>query len=248
MALIKSKDEIFLLREGGKILATILKELSEFTKPGMSTMDIEDQAQKLFKTSGGTPSFQNYEGFPAATCLSVNDEIVHGIPRKDKILKNGDIIGIDVGLKYKGMFTDTAVTIPVGNINKECQALLDTTREALNIAISKAKPGNFIGDIGQAVQIYVEKRGYSVVRSLVGHGVGHAVHEEPRIPNFGQSRTGMLIKEGMVLALEPMVNIGKYDVITKPDSWTIATEDGSLSAHFEHTIVITKKGAEILTK
>ncbi|MDP2684115.1 MAG: type I methionyl aminopeptidase [bacterium] len=248
MSLIKTPDEIKIIKQGGKILAGILKELTEQVEAGMSTMDLENYAQELFKQSGGSPSFQNYDGFPTATCISVNDEVVHGIPRRNKIIKEGDIVGIDVGLKYKGLFTDTAVTVPIGKIDKERKKLLKITQEALNIAILKAKPGNFIGDIGQAVQNYVEKNGYSVVRSLVGHGVGHEVHEAPRVPNFGEVGTGELLREGMVLALEPMVNIGTYDIIIKKDGWTIATADGSLSAHFEHTVAITKNGARILTK
>ena len=248
MALIKTPEEIKILKKGGKILGAIRDELANLVEPGMSTLELENMAKKLFKNSGGQPSFLGYEGFPATTCISVNDEVVHGIPRKDKIMHDGDIVGIDVGLEYQGLYTDTAVTVAVGTIDKKISELLAVTKKALAIGIDKVKSGGHIGDIGQAIQAYVEKKGYSVVRSLVGHGVGHAVHEPPRIPNFGESGTGEKIQAGMVLALEPMVNIGEYGVTTKDDNWTIVTEDGKYSAHFEHTIVVTKNGAEIITK
>ena len=247
MALIKTDDEIKLIQEGGKILAEILRQTVSHITVGMSTMDLDLIAQKFFDKSPGDPSFKGYQGFPAATCISINEEVVHGIPKKDKIIKEGDIVGVDLGLKYKNLFTDMAITVPVGKIPKSTDKLLSVTKKSLALAIKQARPGNTIGDIGHAVQSYAEKMGYSIVRTLVGHGVGHEVHEEPRVPNFGNKGQGMKLEKGMVLALEPMLNIGHYDVVTKDDKWTIATADDSLSAHFEHTIVITAKGAKILT-
>ncbi|XOU94525.1 MAG: type I methionyl aminopeptidase [Candidatus Kerfeldbacteria bacterium] len=247
MSLIKTVAEIKIIEEGGKILAEILNLTISKLKIGMSTMELDAIAQTFFDKSPGVPSFKNYEGFPAATCISVNDGVVHGIPKKDKILKDGDIVGIDLGLKYKGLYTDMAKTVPVGKITKSNEKLLSVTKKSLELGISQARPGNKIGDIGFAVQNYAEKMGFSVVRTLVGHGVGHEVHEEPRVPNFGTKGQGGDILEGMVLAIEPMLNIGKYDVETSSDQWTITTVDGSLSAHFEHTIAVTAKGAKVLT-
>jgi methionyl aminopeptidase len=248
MVTIKKSEEIKILKQGGKILSSIVHQVAQEAQEGITTLELDGIAEKLFEKSGGSPSFKGFSGYPATTCISVNEELVHGIPRKDKVIKKGDIVSIDIGLKYKGLFTDMAVTVPIGKIPKKTQKLVKVTKKALDIGIEELKPGNTIGDIGYAVQKYVESLGYSVVRSLVGHGVGYKVHEDPRVPNFGEKGSGIRLEQGMVLALEPMVNIGQPDVMTKEDNWTIATADGSLCAHFEHTIAITSQGHEIITK
>ncbi len=245
---LKTKEEIRLLKEGGKRLSAILDQLADFTRPGLTTLAIEKKADELFKKSGGQPSFKGFQGFPAASCISVNEELVHGIPRGDKVIKEGDIVSIDVGLRYKGLFTDMATTIPIGQVADEITQLLQVTKEALHQGINQAQAGNTIGHIGQTIQGYAEKFGYGVIRSLVGHGVGHAVHEEPRVPNFGQAGTGPKLQTGMVLALEPMVALGSYEVETKKDGWTVVMADGLRCAHFEHTIAVTDQGPEIITK
>jgi len=248
MVTIKKPEEIKIIKQGGKILSSIVHQVAEEARDGITTLELDNIAEKLFKKSGGSPSFKGFSGYPAATCISVNEELVHGIPRKDKVIKNGDIVSIDIGLKYKGLFTDMSITVPIGKIPKKTQKLIKVTHKALDIGINELKPGNTIGDIGYAVQKYVESLGYSVVRSLVGHGVGYKVHEDPRVPNFGEKGSGIKLEQGMILALEPMVNIGQPDVMTKEDDWTIATADGSLCAHFEHTIAVTSQGHEIITK
>lgn len=248
MVTIKKSEEIRILRQGGKILSSIVHKVAEEARDGITTLELDNIAERLFKKSGGSPSFKGFKGYPAATCISINEELVHAIPRKDKVLKKGDIVSIDIGLEYKGLFTDMAVTVPIGKIPKKVQKLVKVTHKALDVGINELKPGNTIGGIGYAVQSYVESLGYSVVRSLVGHGVGYKVHEEPRVPNFGEKGKGIKLEQGMVLALEPMVNIGQPDVLTKRDNWTVVTADGSLCAHFEHTIAITSQGHEILTR
>lgn len=248
MITIKTPQEIKKLRQGGQILAKIIREVIRQIKPGISIFELDQLAEELIKKAGGRPSFKGFEGYPTAACISINEEVVHAIPRKEKILKEGDIVGVDIGLEYEGLYTDMARTVAVGRISKKTNRLLKVTQKALAIGIKQVKPGQTTGDIGQAIQHYVEKHGFSVVRSLVGHGVGHQVHEEPRLPNFGRKGEGEVLKEGMVLALEPMVNVGGSDVITKEDKWTIITADGSLSAHFEDTVAVTRQGAEILTK
>lgn len=247
MITIKTPKEIEKLRKGGRILSKIVKQVIEQVRPGVSALDLDKQAEELIEKAGGYPSFKGFKGYPVASCISVNEEVVHAIPHKDKIMKQGDIVGVDIGLKYQGLYTDMARTVPVGKVSKKVSRLLKVAQKALTIGIKQAKPGRTTGDIGFAIQQYVEKQGFSVVRSLVGHGVGHQVHEEPRLPNFGNKGEGDVLKQGMVLALEPMVNIGKPEVITKKDQWTIITADNSWSAHFEDTIVVTKKGADILT-
>lgn len=255
MIIIKTPDEISIMKEGGKILATILEEVSATVVPGVSTMELNELAEKLIRKAGGDPAFLNYivEGeednpYPGTLCTSVNSEVVHGIPSKNGILKEGDIIGLDIGMFYKGLCTDTAKTVGVGNISKSTQRLIDITQQALKKGISQIKSGAQIGDIGSAIQKYVEGEGFSVVKQLVGHGVGKKVHEEPRVPNYGESGTGLTLEEGMTLAIEPMVNVGEEHVKTEDDQWTITTLDKSLSAHFEHTIAVTKKGCNILTE
>ncbi len=246
MIIIKSDKEIELIREGGKILASVMDELEEMVVPGIATIDIDNKATQLTEEYGAKPSFRGYRGYPASVCTSVNDKVVHGIPR-DEILEDGDIIGIDFGLCYKDYFTDMARTIGVGNISKEAEKLINVTRDSLNLGIDQVRPGSKVGDIGNAVQSYVEANGYSVVRELVGHGVGRAVHEDPQIPNFGVKGRGPMLKKGMVIAIEPMVNIGSYEVKLFDDGWTFVTKDGSLSAHFEHTVAVVDGGYEILT-
>lgn len=256
MAKIKTKEEIELLREGGKILAKILKKLVEASKPGVSTGDINDLAIKLAEDFGVEPVLLGYHPdfapipYPAAICTSVNNTVQHGIPRADEILKEGDIINIDMSIGHKGMIVDSAVTVPVGETDDVSKKLMNVTKEALMIGIKQAKAGNHIGDIGHAVETFVKSRGFSVVEVLCGHSVGHAVHEDPQIPNFGKAGTGPLIKVGNVFAIEPIVNVGKKDVVFDDDGdgYSVYTVDGSRAAHFEHTVAITENGPEIMTK
>jgi methionyl aminopeptidase len=249
--LIKTSEEIDAIAEGGKILHDILHKTAGLVKPGVSTWELNEFAENEIEKAGGRPSFKNYgpkkNPFPAGLCTSVNDQVVHGIPSKDVILKNGDIIGLDIGMEYKGLYTDTAITVPVGNVSKHAQTLIDTTKKCLSEAIKQATNGNRIGDISHAIQSLAEKSGFSVVRDLVGHGVGYEVHEDPAVPCFGKKGTGPVLQEGMVLAIEPMLCVGEHFVVFEDDGWTISTKDGSLSAHFEHTLAITKHGARILT-
>lgn len=251
MSLIKSKQEIDNIREGGKILNRILRETAKRAVPGVSTWELNWFAESEIVKAGGRPSFKGYgdEGhpFPAALCTSVNAALVHGMPSKSLILEEGDIIGLDIGMEYKGLYTDTAITVGVGNISTEAQKLLSVTESSMNEAIKMAQIGNTIGDIAAVTQEVAEKAGFNVVRDLVGHGVGHDVHEDPQVPNFGKRGTGMKLREGMVLAIEPMVTVGGYKLELLEDGWTIATKDGSLSAHFEHTVAVTKNGPQILT-
>ncbi len=253
--IIKTKEEIDTLREGGHRLATILAKVAEMVVPGVSTADLDAYAYKLIKEGGDEPAFLNFKpegqskAYPASLCTSVNNEVVHGIPNKNKILKEGDIISIDLGLKHKGLFTDHAVTVAVGQmnkLNKASQTLINITKEALAIGIEQAKNGNTVGDIGYAIEKFVGKK-YGIVRELSGHGVGIKIHEDPFIPNFGKKGKGQKLISGMVVAIEPMLNIGKPGIITDADGYTIKTADGSRSAHFEHTILITEGEAEILT-
>ncbi len=248
MGLIKSRVEIEKIRAAGKVVARVIRLCHESIVPGKTTTkDIDDLAFRLISEAGGTPSFLNYRGFPASTCLSVNDVVIHGIPG-DRIVYDGDIIDIDVGVKLNGWHADSAWTFGIGTITPEAQRLLNVTRESLYQGMSKARHGNKVGDIGAAVQKYVESNGYSVVRDLVGHGIGQNLHEEPgNIPNFGKAGKGETLREGMTICIEPMVNAGRLSVRTLADNWTIVTADGSLSAHFEHTIAITREGPEILT-
>lgn len=252
MALIKSPEEIKILREGGKILSSVLKEVSKRVAPGVATLELDQLAEKLIIKKGGRPSFKDYKTaddripYPATLCVSINDEVVHGIP-KSRSLKEGDIVSLDIGMEYKKMFTDMAVTLPVGKVSVEAQKIIDTCKESLAKGIASVKEGANIGNIGFAVQECSEKNGFGVIRNLVGHGVGHEVHEAPEIPNFGKKGVGLKLKVGMVLAIEPMITAGDWKIILDKDEWTWKTKDGSLSAHFEHTLVVTKNGAEILT-
>lgn len=244
---IKSSREIELMSEAGRILAKVHEELTKFVKPGMTTLEIDKKGEELIRSFQCIPSFLNYNGYPGSVCVSVNDEIVHGIPRKDKIIREGDIVSLDTGVIYKGYQSDAARTIPVGEINEEAKRLIKITEGSFFAGIKFAKEGNHLNDISTAIQEYVEAAGFSVVRDLVGHGIGTQMHEEPEIPNFRQKRKGIKLQAGMTLAIEPMVNAGRYDVEWLDDDWTVVTEDGSLSAHYENTILITKDEPKILS-
>lgn len=251
--IIKTKEQIDIIREGGKILAKVLAKVAKKVAPGISTFELDKYAFDLIKAEGGTPAFLNYrpegspKAFPATICISVNNEIVHGIPTKTKILKEGDIVSLDLGLKYKGLFTDHAVTVPVGKISKKDQQLIDDTKKALEIGIWTARGGSTVGDIGNAIESFVNRK-YGIVRELSGHGVGVKIHEDPYIPNYGKKGKGQKLIPGMIVAIEPMLNNGKQYIVSADDDWTIKTADGARSAHFEHTILITEGEAEILTK
>lgn len=260
MGTIKSKQEIAVLREGGKRLAAIRDALAARVLPGVSAAELEELAAKLYAASGGEPSFFEYRSrkeeapFPARICVSVNDAIVHGVPHREMVFQEGDIVGVDVGLKYKGLFTDTAVTVRVTNNqqlttnNGEVQKLLEVTKNALSVGIAAVRAGATVGDIGFSIEQYVKSQGrYGIVRTLCGHGVGYAVHEEPRIPNFGKKGEGEILKKGAVIAIEPMLTLGGEKLVLDPDGFTFRTADGSLTAHFEHTLAVTERGAEVLT-
>lgn len=248
MAIIKSPEEIELMRESGRIVARTLRLTSEQIRPGVTPKDLDAIAEKLIRDEGGVPNFLGYRGYPAATCISVNNVVVHGIP-DDTPLKEGDIISLDFGVVKNGWHADGAWTYAVGEVSAEAKRLMNVTREALNQGIAKFREGNFVGDIGHAVQSYVEKNGYSVVRDLVGHGIGEKLHDEPHnVAMFGKPRTGAKLKVGMCICIEPMVNQGTWKVDTLPDEWTIVTRDGKLAAHYEHTVALTENGPEILTK
>jgi len=254
MIRIKTKEDIAILREGGKRHAQILKELAQMVRPGLHTSELNDRAEQLIKEGGDKSAFLNYKPYgakrpyPASLCVSVNDEIVHGIPNEnDRELKEGDIVSIDLGIIHKGMITDAAITVPVGKISLELEQLLEVTKEALMAGIKAAKGGRRTGDIGAAVESIGMANGYGIVEELSGHGVGYEVHEDPYVPNFGDAGKGDPLTPGMVIAIEPMFNIGTKNIKLCKDGYTYRTADGSPSAHFEHTVVITKSGAEILT-
>lgn len=244
---IKSAGEIELMRAAGKILAKVHEDLGAAIKPGMSTKDIDKLGEEMIRSYGCIPSFLNYQGYPASVCVSVNDEVVHGIPRKDRIIQEGDIVSLDMGLIYKGYHSDAARTHGVGEISEEAARLIERTRQSFFEGIKFAKEGNHLNDISGAIGDYAESFGYGVVYSLVGHGIGTHLHEEPEIPNFRKRRRGLKLKSGMTFAIEPMINAGSPKVVWMDDEWTVVTEDGSLSAHYENTIVITDGKPEILT-
>ena len=254
MIIIKTKQEIEILREGGRRLATILHKVKERVAPGVSTKELDEYAEELIREGGDVPAFLNYrpEGaptpFPASLCVSVNDEVVHGIPSRDTILEEGDIVSIDLGLKHKGLFADMALTVPVGKVSPASEKLMDTTQKALEVGISAAYGGNTVGDIGHAIESFVRPHKYGIVEVLSGHGVGRAIHEDPYIPNFGKAGKGVKLVPGMVVALEPMLNNGTKNVTLDDDGYTFRTADGKKSAHFEHTILITDGEPEVLTK
>jgi methionyl aminopeptidase len=245
---IKSEEEIKILSEANRIVARVLKSLKETVQPGISTKELETEAEALVKKEGAVPAFKGYRGYPASICTSINEEVVHGIPSKERILKNGDIISMDLGVKLKDYYGDATVTYPVGKISDEARELIDVTERALYLGIKQAKENNKLYDISYAIQFFIEGRGYNVVRDFVGHGIGKNLHEEPQIPNFGKPHTGPVLREGMVLAIEPMVTQGTWEVKVLEDGWTAVTLDGSLSCHFEHTIAIMRNGPVILSK
>lgn len=243
---LKSPREIDLMREAGRMVSVVLKELEEMIAPGVTTKELDEKAEKTIYALGGEPAFKGYRGYPASICTSVNEEVVHGIPGK-RLLKEGDIIGVDVGVRYNGYCGDSAVTFPIGKIDEEAEKLLEVTYQALFRGIRAAIAGNRIGDIASTVQETAESHGYSVVRDFVGHGIGSEMHQDPQVPNFGEPHQGILLKKGMVLAIEPMVNLGTYDVEILQDHWTVVTKDRKRSCHFEHTISIGEGEPEILT-
>lgn len=248
MVQLKSVAEVEKMKKAGSIVAQVLREIEELVKPGATTFDLDLFAQTRTKELGAKPAFKGYHGFPATLCVSVNEEVVHGIPSKKRILKDGDIVGIDFGVILDGWFGDSARTFPVGRVSDDALKLLEITEKSLYLGIEAATTGNHLFDIGYSIQNYVESFGYSVVREFVGHGIGKNLHEDPQVPNFGAKGKGMVLKPGMVLAIEPMINAGKPEVRVLADGWTAVTADKKLSAHFEHTIAITEKGTEILTK
>jgi len=244
---IKSPQDLQMLRRSGIILAAIMRRVSRIVQPGITTLDINRLSEELIIKNKAVPAFKGYKGFPATACVSVNEEIVHGIPGSRVILE-GDIVSIDLGLNYQGFFSDMALTLPVGKIDSQRKKLIDITRQSLDLGIRQARVGNYLTDISHSIQSFVEANGFSVVRQFVGHGIGVALHEEPEVPNFGQPHFGPLLKSGMVLAIEPMINMGKTDCYIAENNWTAVTKDGSFSAHFEHTVAITERGPVILTK
>jgi len=248
MVVLKTKEEIEQMKKPNQIVAEILKELKELCRPGASTMDLEDKARELTAKCKVKPAFYQYRGYPAYLCASVNEEVVHGIPRKDKILKEGDIVSLDFGVIDQGFVGDAAVTVAVGKVSDQVKKLLKVTKEALTMAVDRCRPGERLSDIAHAVQTLAENNGFSVVRDFVGHGVGRSMHEDPQVPNFGMPRPNLRLREGMVLALEPMINIGTWRVKVLDDGWTVVTEDGKPSAHFEHSVAVTDKGPLVLSR
>lgn len=243
----KTADQIEAMREAGRIVARALRAMSEAVAPGVSTLDLDRIAADLVHKSGATCSFKEYRGYPAHTCISVNEEVIHGIPSAKRLLKEGDIVDIDIGVCLNGWHGDASVTVPVGEVSAEVKRLLAVTKECLNQGIAKARPGNRLGDIGAVIQRYAEANRFSIVREMVGHGIGQELHEEPSVANYGKPKTGVPIKEGMSFCIEPMINMGTHKIRTLEDNWTIVTADGKPSAHFEHTVAITKEGPVILT-
>jgi methionyl aminopeptidase len=247
MIALKSERELQLMRQAGRVVAQILDEMVLMAEPGISTGELDQQGESRCKELNVVPAFKGYHGFPASVCISINDEVVHGIPSPNRILQKGDIVGLDFGVIHEGWYGDSARTVAVGSVSKEAQQLIDVTRRSLELGIEQCREGNHLFDIGHAIQKYVEEFGYGVVREFVGHGIGRALHEEPQVPNYGPKGKGLLLKSGMVLAIEPMVNAGKPEVRVLNDGWTAVTRDRSLSAHFEHTVAIRPSGPEILT-
>lgn len=245
---LKGAPEISAMRDGGAIVAAILDLLSTAAKAGVSTLELDKLAHDQLIKRGAKPAFLGYHGFPGSLCVSINSEVVHGIPSAKSKLKEGDLVSLDFGVIVRGFFADAAVTVGVGRISPEAQRLMDVTEQSLAKGIEAMAPDARLGDVSAAVQKHVEAAGFSVVRDFVGHGIGRALHEDPPVPNYGKAGTGMRLAPGLVLAIEPMVNIGGCEVKTLEDGWTAVTKDGSLSAHFEHTIVVTKEGREVLTK
>jgi len=245
--ILKTKEEIDIIREGGKILAAAIKHLEKMVKPGITTLELDRAAEAFILSHGAKPAFKGYDGFPYSLCASINENIVHGYP-SNYALKDGDLVKLDLGVLYKGYNTDMAVTVSVGNTTFEAKRLINATKKSLRLGIKKAKIGNTIGDIGNTIQRFIEDQGFGVVRDLCGHGIGKTVHEDPMILNYGKRGTGANLVEGMVICIEPMVTAGDYNIKPSKDGYGYATRDGSLAAHFEHTIAITKSGPKILTE
>ena len=248
MIILKTARELSIMKEACVISAQALKLIGSAVEPGVSTLELDRMAEKFIREKGARPNFKGLYGYPATACISINNEVIHGIPAKNRILKNGDIVSVDLGAEFEGYNGDNAATFACGDVSPEAKRLMDATRESLYEGIKRAIPGGRIGDISSAIQQYVESRGYSVVRKFVGHGVGTSLHEAPEVPNFGVPGRGVRLVPGMTLAIEPMVNAGSFDVKTMSDGWTVLTTDGSLSAHFEHTIAITADGPVIMTE
>ena len=244
---IKSPAEITLMRESCRLISEVFAELEKMIEPGITTKDIDREGERLIREKGCTPNFLNYNGYPASICVSVNDEVVHGIPNKHRKLKEGDIVSLDGGLIYRGYHSDMARTIPVGYITSDARKLIDVTKQAFFEGITVARAGNHLYDISEAIDDYVTPFGYGIVKDLVGHGIGTRIHEDPQIPNFKQKKRGIRLEPGMTLAIEPMINMGGWEVTWLDDDWTVVTKDGSLSAHYENTILITDGEPEILT-
>ena len=244
---VKNDSELQKMREAGKVTAAVLKLMTELVKPGISTLELDAAAEKTIRSFGATPLFLGYYGFPGTICASVNEEVVHGIPKKDRILKSGDIISIDTGARLDGFCSDAAITLGVGEVSDEAQRLMDVTKKSLYKAIGQVKPGKRLGDVEHAVETFAKQNGVGVVRDYCGHGIGRNMHEEPSIPNFGKPGTGPLLEKGMVLAIEPMLTAGTYRVRELDDGWTVVTADGKHAAHFEHTVAVTANGSEIFT-
>jgi methionyl aminopeptidase len=247
LIILKSQDEIKRMAESCRIVAEVLDGIRQIIVPGIATKELDEFAESFIVQRGARPAFKGYKGYPASVCVSVNEQVVHGIPSSTK-MKEGDIVSLDIGVYYKGFYGDAAVTLPVGKISVEQKRLLSATEKALQLGIEKAVIGNRISDISAAIQNYAESEGFSVVRDLVGHGIGRELHEEPQVPNFGRPGQGPELREGMTLAIEPMVNAGGWEVVLLNDGWTTVTKDRSLSAHFEHTVAVTKNGSIVLTK
>jgi methionyl aminopeptidase len=244
---LKSAREIGLMRAGGHILADVMERLRETVKPGLSTLEIDEDVEAFIRERGALPAFKGYRGFPATVCISINEEVVHGIPSPHRRIKEGDIVGLDLGCIVEGYYADCAFTLAIGDVPPKVQQLLDVTRESLDVAIAECRAGRRLSDVSHVVQAHVERHGFSVVRAFVGHGIGRALHEDPQIPNFGDPGRGPQLRPGMVLAIEPMVTMGSWEVKVLDDGWTAVTRDGSLAAHFEHTIAVTEDGPEVLT-
>ena len=247
MIVLKTVRELSIMREACKISAEALKLIGEAIEPGVTTAELDRIAEKFILSRGATPNFKGYHGYPATACISINNEVIHGIPTGKRKIQSGDIVSVDLGALFEGYHGDNAATFACGDISSEAKRLIDTTKESLYEGIKMARAGGRIGDISNAIQSYVEARGYSVVRDFVGHGVGTSLHEAPEVPNFGKAGRGVRLMPGMTLAIEPMINMGKSQVKVMPDGWTVLTQDGSLSAHFEHTVAITTEGPQIMT-
>jgi methionyl aminopeptidase len=244
---LKSAREIGLMRRAGHILSEVMQRLRTTVKAGMTTLEIDADVEEFIRSKGARPAFKGYRGFPATVCISINEEVVHGIPSAQRHVKDGDIVGLDLGCIVEGYYADCAFTLAVGEVPSRVQELLDVTRESLELGIVECRPGRRLSDVSHAIQTHVERHGFSVVRAFVGHGIGRALHEEPQVPNFGDPGRGPQLRPGMVLALEPMVTMGSWEVRILDDGWTAVTKDGSLAAHFEHTIAVTESGPEVLT-